>query len=357
MTAQPEPSAAPAAPGVALAQAEEREDALIGKLPAALQQHIRLRKLANLANAQIAKLQWGKNLDKQSARAIAEYARAYQIDPVQEIDLMGGAIYLNAKFYIRKLAEKIEAGLVDYAGADHVEDDPRLEQLGEEGKKERERRLRERVHHAIPDKAKSAVVFRVKLKSMTEELAAANWAGGGVKAKVVSGGKVVVSEQNDPIGEAEPEKSAETRAARRCIRFLASHMPALAQEIEVAQAAAEELRPMLEEAHERNKRLEAGLQLHELPVHEIPGVGRIRAGSGGATALAPEGEYAETGAKTAKVIGGPWAGSERPVIEGIVVEALPSWGGEYRLSGEPPTWYWHGPAPVAGDAAEPEPAT
>jgi hypothetical protein len=67
------------------------------------------------------------------------------------------------KFYLRKLAQKIDAGLIDYAYADHVEHDERLLRLAndasgppdvrERAKAENYRRAMERIAHRLPDTA------------------------------------------------------------------------------------------------------------------------------------------------------------------------------------------------------------
>lgn len=184
----------------------------IGELPPEIQAALELRKQRNLVAAQIAGLSWGEKIDQDTRRAVAAWGQQFRVDVTTEIHVLGGRVYLNAAFYLRRLGEMIAAGLVEYAVADHVEDDPRLKQLGPEGEGEYSRRLRERIRYSIPDAAKSAVVFRVKLRTLTEEVVGVKWTGGGTR-------------KNDPVGEAFPVESAESRAARRCMRLLASHLP------------------------------------------------------------------------------------------------------------------------------------
>lgn len=204
----------------------DREDG-VGQLPEAIRQQIRLRKLENVVRAEMAKLSWGAALDRQALGAIAEWGRVYNVDVTQEIDLLGGRVYLNARYYLRRLADLVEGGRVEYAYADHIHDDPRLKDLGAEGDAERLRRLKERVRYNVPEKAAAVVAFRVKVREMDQEIVGVNWAGGGVRAK-------------DPVGDTEPVKTAESRAARRAMRQLVGHVPG----VEDAEAVVETLAPV-----------------------------------------------------------------------------------------------------------------
>lgn len=200
--------------------------ASIGDLPAHLQQALELRKLSNQIAGKIAELNWGQKLDLVTRRAVADWARTYNVDPSTEIHVLGGNLYLNAAYYIRRLAQLIERGLVEYAYADHIEDDPRLTALKNDGIGEYNRRLRERIKYQVPDKAASSVVFRVKLRSMDREIVGVKWCGNQTR-------------KNDPVGDAMPVETSETRAARRAVRQIVTHIPALAGEIIEAEDAAE----------------------------------------------------------------------------------------------------------------------
>ena len=193
------------------------EKAAVGSLPPAVQQQLEFRKLQNQIAGKLAELNWGQKLDHTTRRAIADWGNRFRIDVTTEIHVLGGNIYLAAPFYLRRLGELIAEGLVEYAYADHVEDDPRLKQMGAEGEGEYSRRLRERIMHQIPDKAASAVVFRVKLRSMDREICGVKWCGNGTR-------------KSDPVGDAFPVETSESRAARRAMRLLVSHVPKRMQE-------------------------------------------------------------------------------------------------------------------------------
>jgi len=183
---------------------------------AALQMLDQRRKMAEIA-AKVAEQNWGKGLDVGMRNAVASYLREHALD-VTEVHVLGGNIYRNAAYYLRRLSEMVEAGLVDYARHDHVHVDARLEKLAaggnETAKTELDRRAMVRAEFNAPDEAKAVVVFRLKLKSVSEEFVACKWAGNGTR-------------KNDPVGESFPVESAETRAARRCLRLVASQMPTL----------------------------------------------------------------------------------------------------------------------------------
>lgn len=219
----------------------------VGKLPPEIQAAMQLRKAQNMVAAQIASLNWGKALDLDTRRSVAEWGRQFRVDVTTEIHVLGANVYLNAGFYLRRLGELISRGLVDYAYADHVEDDARLKLLGAEGEGEFSRRLRERIKHAIPDAAASAVVFRVKLRSMSEEITGVKWCGGNTR-------------KSDPVGEAFPVETSESRAARRAMRLVVSHIPELSQETDEVERAAELVSQQIGSARQELKRVEASVR-------------------------------------------------------------------------------------------------
>lgn len=234
----------------------------IGQLPPEIQQAIELRKAKNLVAAQIAALSWGEKLDTDTRRAVADWGLTFRVDATTEIHILGGRVYLNAQFYLRRLGELIAADLVEYAVADHVEDDPRLAKLGAEGEGESSRRLRERLKHGIPDACVSATVFRVKLRSMEQEVSGAKWCGTGKKNKH---GNIA-----DPIGEEFPVETSESRAARRAMRLLVSHIPKEIQsEIAAVEASAEMMTARIVDARERSKARDAAYLASERPAGMI----------------------------------------------------------------------------------------
>lgn len=226
-------------PGVAMTA-----PASVGTLPVQLQQALELRKLSNQVAGKIAELNWGNKLDLGTRRAIADWGRQYGVDPTTEIHVLGGNIYLNAAYYLRRLAGLIERGLIEYAYADHIEHDERLDALGDDGVGEKNRRLRARIQYQVPDKAVSAVAFRVKLRKMDREIVGAKWCGGG-------------TQKNDPVGDAKPVETSESRAARRAIRQIVTHVPMAASEMMAVEDAAETLSERIVTAEATFDRVEA----------------------------------------------------------------------------------------------------
>lgn len=202
------------------------DNSAIGKLPPAIQQQLELRKLSNQIAGKLAEMNWGKALDLATRRAVADWGRQFRVDVTTEIDVLGSNIYLNARYYLRRLAEMIESGVVEYAYADHIEDDVRLERLGAEGEAESRRRLLERIAHQVPEKSVSATAFRMKLRNMDREIVGVKWCGGGTR-------------QSDPVGDKFPVEASESRAARRAMRQVSSHVPKITEEIAAIEDAAD----------------------------------------------------------------------------------------------------------------------
>ena len=211
-----------------------REAPRRGEFPPEVRAALEQRKQQHQVAASIAALSWGKGLTPDSREAISFYLQANAID-VTEVDVLGDNIYRNAKYFLRRLSEMVGGELVEYVRADHVVADPRLKIRSDAGDEksrlELRRREDERIAFAIPDEATAACVFRVKLKSVPHEFAGAKWIVRGRKKKVkdfqngqFKGWKEVTA---DPVGDETPVETVETRACRRCMRLIASTIPAL----------------------------------------------------------------------------------------------------------------------------------
>lgn len=212
-------------------------------LPEHIQHALQLRAQEREISAELSKTNWGERLDVFTRKAIAHWGMRHGIDVAQEIDILGNRIYLNAKFYLRGLAHLVEAGKVDYVDVDHVEDDSRLAEFPAE----RKRRLELRIQHGLPDKAVSACIARVKLKNVPIEFTGAQWCGGRGQNAKGTGFK-------DPIGEDRPVETSETRALRRCLRLMVTHMPSEAARRDAAlDDAANELEGVIEAARGKAK--------------------------------------------------------------------------------------------------------
>lgn len=210
-----------------------------GHLPPALMAALEARKAANIMASKIAETNWGKALDLPTRRAVSEWGLRHNVDVTTEIDVLGGRVYLNAAFYLRKLAGMVAAGLVDYAFPDFVQADKRLDDHDADWARiERDRRIMERIKWGVPENAAAACVFRVRLKSMNREIVGVNWCGGGVR-------------KGDPVGDAEPAKTAATRAARRAMRQITTHITETARAIAEAEAEAVQVGIVIDEETQR----------------------------------------------------------------------------------------------------------
>ncbi len=208
--------------------ADGKAVARVGGLSQAL---IDERRAQNMVAQQIKGTVWGKQLGDAGSRALAEWCRARNIDPVLHVDVLGGRVYLNAEFYRERGAPLIQRGVVGLPSFDHMEHDDRLDALEKAGdewaRDERVRRVRLRIKHNVPEKAKAAVVCTIRVGAT--EVEGVNWCGGGVKA-------------NDPVGESEPSKTAESRAERRAWRRIVAVVPAFAEAVgDVASDTVEEV--------------------------------------------------------------------------------------------------------------------
>ena len=147
--------------------------------------------------------------------------------------MLGGNLYRNGKYWLRKLSELVQADHVEYARVDHINHDPRLEEdmkndglpadVREKAAREMVRRREARIAYRVPEEATAACVARVKVKWLAEEVSGCKFIVMGRKKKRSDGTMTTA----DPVGEEFPTETVETRAWRRCLRIVASTNPAL----------------------------------------------------------------------------------------------------------------------------------
>ena len=173
---------------------------------------------------------WSKDLSAEGVRAVAEYCRQNDLDPIRHVEVLGGKIYLTAELYRERAAPLIQRGIIVPMEPDFINADARLDQLADAGdewaQQERTRRLRERIKHNVPEKAQAACVMRLQVAATGRTVVGVNWCGGGVR-------------QRDPVGDSEPTKTAQTRAERRAWRAVAEAVPTFGQQFAVMHHAAE----------------------------------------------------------------------------------------------------------------------
>jgi hypothetical protein len=249
--ADPAPAGAPTAPAEPQSATKEALAAFTPEQRA----EIMLRRQANLVTAQIASTNWGKGMDPDTAKAVSDWGQRNGIDVTKEIFILGGNIYLNAEFYLARLATLIERGRVLDWRQSFVNIDPRLDENDPIDRAEIARRRNARVRFNIPDEATAAVVTELELVSMP-----------GVP---IVGVKWAPRSTSDPIGKAFPQETALTRSARRCLKQAVRYLPEIARYVEGAEEdAAATVQATLEQAARRRHAIaEAGAkQLSAGPV-------------------------------------------------------------------------------------------
>lgn len=211
----------------AITKQDGPQDREAGLTPAG-RQHLADVRARNALIVAITNESWGQAMPVMLRRAFAEYMRRFNLD-VSEVDNLGGKPYRNGFYYRRRIAEMRAAGKIEWSEGEHIGVDPQLDALAAQGDewaiREQTRRLRERIRHAVPAGASAVYVARVKLKADGKPLEGCDWILPGAVKKTKYGDKVA-----DPVGEAEPTKTAETRAWRRVGLLVAAEIPELGAE-------------------------------------------------------------------------------------------------------------------------------
>jgi hypothetical protein len=179
---------------------------------------------------------WGKDLHPNVLQAVVAYCRQNNLDAVRHVEVLGGKIYLTAALYDEKGAHLLHNGDVVFEEPDFINADARLEEMAKDGdewaKEEITRRKRLRIKYNVPEQVRAAVVTRARLRSGMVAVGV-NWCGN------VPGGK------KDPIGDAEPTKTAQTRSRRRAWVQIADIVPGYAAVIKPLQESAKSAVPVV----------------------------------------------------------------------------------------------------------------
>jgi hypothetical protein len=182
-----------------------------------LQARIDERRLQSAMVQKIRGATWGNQWDAHTIAAVATWARENDVEPITEIDMLGGNLYLKARHYERKLSQLIAADQIEYARKDWVHVDARLETMAAAGDRraidESARRTFERIKYNLSDAADAACVYRIKHRLMTDEVTGAK--------------EHVPGKRKDPVGDAMPMETVETRALRRAMLQLKESLPSL----------------------------------------------------------------------------------------------------------------------------------
>lgn len=236
-------------------------------LPLDMQQQIELNRQRNMMQAAIRGTTWGKDIHPTIQRAIAEYCRLYGLDPQRHIEVLGGKIYPTATLYEERGAPLILAGIITKEEPEHINADARLDELAKAGdewaKEESMRRKRLRIKYNVPEKATGVVVQRMKVNGLligqqtNTVIVGVNWCGGGVRVKKRKDGTTYI---DDPVGEAEPSKTAETRAARRAWKQIADAVGSFGGQFEQIETMMVSINTMLTQSNAEEVRIAAANQ-------------------------------------------------------------------------------------------------
>jgi len=187
-------------------------------------------RIVNMVASTITSLTWGRDMPEVVRRAFAEYCRRYDIDPVTEMNNLGGTPYVNADWFKRKLGELRMARVITAVRLEHIHADPRLDALRqdasvpEEIRAEASRRwfdaVFKRIQHNAPETAAAICLCTIVLADGST-ITGCKWAGNGTSVKQPRHGG---GSAPNPITENNATASVESGAIRRAAIQLFSHL-------------------------------------------------------------------------------------------------------------------------------------
>lgn len=209
--ATPSTAVAPKAPGKPLSPAAAEAQAL------------------RQMTVQIRGQQWGASCSPEVQYAVARYCLRNNLDAVRHIEVLGGRLYLTAEFYREMGAELLLNGTIVPDEPRLIHADKRLDELATAGdewaKQEREARIRARIQYGVDEDSPAAALVKFTLKSGAV-IVGCNWIGG------------TSSKKRDPVGQAEPTKTAITRAERRAWRQVVEAVPTFREKVQHIEVSA-----------------------------------------------------------------------------------------------------------------------
>jgi hypothetical protein len=238
-------------------------------LTPAQQAQIEERRAHSLMVQQIKGAVWAKEFDAYTIRAVAAWSQANDIDPVTEVDVLGGNIYINSRYYERILSRLIGAGQIDYARPDWVHVDTRLAHLAAEGdadaREESHRRQLARIEFNLHENADAACVYRIKHRLMQQEITGAKEHVPGRKRTIKKKDGSSFTVDADPIGDQAPTETIETRALRRAMLKLKEAFP----DIRIASSRDDDTIAISDVLHSARDEVRAN-QAPERPAQALP---------------------------------------------------------------------------------------
>jgi hypothetical protein len=208
-------------------------------LPPEVEARIQETRARNKAIALIRSQVWSKDLNHEQQRAVAQYCHENGLDPLRHVEVLGGKIYLTAQLYAERGAPLLQAGIVELLPPRFINADPRLKAMADAGDEwaiqESASRTRERIRHNAPETAEAICVYPIRIRATGMVVEGVNWCGKGLRMKKRRDGSTY---DDDPVGGAEPTKTALTRAARRAWLQVAEVVPQMAERISAIEAQA-----------------------------------------------------------------------------------------------------------------------
>lgn len=182
--------------------------------------------------AAISSMSWGKGLTPGIQRSIATYCQEYDVDPLTELDVLGGNFYINSEWALRKLGELRRSGVIADFWLEHIQADPRLkaiidderqpEPVREEARRRWTDAMFKRVEHNAPEAAEAVCVCYIVLPGGGHPIKGCKWGGGGTSIKQPRGQGAAA--QPNPIVESNAALSVESQSVRRAMRQVQSHV-------------------------------------------------------------------------------------------------------------------------------------
>lgn len=264
-------------------------------LPPEAEAEIEKARIQNMIVAAIAGLSWGKNMSTAMRRAFADYCRRYDVDPVVEMDNLGGTPYVNAEWYLRKLGELRMKKIIRDFTLEHIHADKRLDALRKDEtlpadmRAEAQRRwfdmLLKRIEQNAPEDAEAICVCSLDIGDGGSPIRGCKWAGNGTSVPQPSRN----GSRPNPVAEANPTLSVESQSIRRALRQLYTHVSGaialpnpekMTEDIDELRARAEaqqdEHRTAEEAVHEREAQRQHMLAspdaLGQIPEYKAPDV-------------------------------------------------------------------------------------
>jgi hypothetical protein len=247
------------------------------KLPPEAEAEIEKARILNLVVAAIAGCSWGKNMSTAMRRAYADYCRRYDVDPVTEMDNLGGTPYVNADWFLRKLGELRMSGIVKDFWLEHIHADPRLDALRKDQsisadlRKIAEQRwfdmLIKRIAHNAPEDAEAICVCTIVLPSGGAPIQGCKWAGNGTS---VMQPKHNGNSAPNPIAEANATLSVESTSIRRAARQLFSHVSGVRVSLPYPEAMEDEIAELQARTRVANAKVDAASAEAARPMEKAP---------------------------------------------------------------------------------------